>query len=72
MSNSVLDQNGKTLEIVEAGPVWIMTLLYSDVGVPTVRLGQVEADEEQVKEENIPIFPAEKPLTSSRKTSKPE
>lgn len=74
MSDSVEDHN--ETEIVEASPVWNkdpFLRIKMDVRVPTLQVGQVEADvkeEGEDKEDDLPIIHVVEPRNSKRKTSK--
>lgn len=72
-----LSQDEKTLEIIDVGPVWNndpFLRIRKDVGVPTVQLEQVKAEDEREEEEEVkvPPIPIVKPRPSRKKTTKPD
>lgn len=77
MSDVIVNQDEKTLKIVEVGPVWnkdAFLRIKRDVGVPSVQLEQAEAgdeEEEDEEEENVPIIPIAKPRLIRKKTTNP-
>lgn len=77
MSGFVLNQDWKTLDIIEAGLVWNkdpLLRIKRDVRMPIVQLEQIEAgdeEEEEGEDVNVSTILVAKPRPTKKKTTKP-